>query len=148
MTTDTRENFFRRIKLLRADHFPIGALSTATGVNIETIRYYEKIGLIPAPPRNEGRQRVYDASHLKRLTFIRRGRELGFSLDQIRELLGLVRGADLTCAEVKTMTDAHVADIRRKVKDLRKLERALAELTAQCSGNAVPDCPILEALSR
>ena len=60
--------------MLRADQLPIGALSAATGVNIETIRYYEKIGLMPAPPRTEGRQRVYDASHLKRLTFIRRGR--------------------------------------------------------------------------
>lgn len=133
---------------MRTDRYPIGALSATTGVNIETIRYYEKIGLIPAPPRSQGRQRVYDASHLKRLTFIRRGRELGFSLDQVRELLGLVRGADLTCAEVKTMTDAHVADIRRKIRDLKKLERVLTQLSAQCGGEAVPDCPILDALSR
>jgi MerR family mercuric resistance operon transcriptional regulator len=133
---------------LRADQFPIGALSAATDVNIETIRYYEKIGLMPAPPRNEGRQRIYQASHFKRLTFIRRGRELGFSLDQIRELLGLVRGHDLTCAGVKTMTDAHVTDIRRKVKDLKKLERVLTQLSAQCCGDAVPDCPILDALSK
>lgn len=133
---------------MRADQFPIGALSAATGVNIETIRYYEKIGLMPAPPRNEGRQRIYDASHLKRLTFIRRGRELGFPLDQIRELLGLVRGHDLTCADVKTMTDTHVTDIRRKVKDLRKLERVLTDLSDQCCGDAVPDCPILDALSK
>lgn len=133
---------------MRADQFPIGALSAATGVNIETIRYYEKIGLMPAPPRNEGRQRIYDASHLKRLTFIRRGRELGFSLDQIRELLELVRGHDLTCGDVKTMTDTHVVDIRRKVKDLKKLERVLTQLSAQCGGDAVPDCPILDALSK
>jgi len=132
---------------LRATHFPIGVLSAETGVNIETIRYYEKIGLMPAPPRTEGRQRVYASAHLKRLTFIRRSRELGFSLDQIRELLGLVRGHDLTCAEVKAMTEEHVADIRRKVKDLKKLERVLSDLAAQCSGNAVPDCPILDALS-
>jgi MerR family mercuric resistance operon transcriptional regulator len=133
---------------LRVDQLPIGALSAATGVNIETIRYYEKIGLVPAPPRTQGRQRVYDASHLKRLTFIRRGRELGFSLDQIRELLGLVRGHDLTCANVKTMTDAHVADIRAKVRDLKRLERVLTQLSAQCRGDAVPDCPILDSLSR
>lgn len=132
---------------MRATHFPIGALSIETGVNIETIRYYEKIGLMPAPPRTQGRQRVYDSAHLKRLTFIRRGRELGFSLDQIRELLGLVRGHDLTCAEVKAMTEEHVTDIRRKVKDLRKLERVLTDLAAECSGKAVPDCPILDALS-
>lgn len=133
---------------MRATHFPIGTLSAATGVNIETIRYYEKIGLISAPPRTEGRQRVYDSVHLKRLTFIRRGRELGFSLDQVRELLGLVREHDLTCAEAKKMTDAHVADIRRKVKDLRKLERVLTELSAQCHGKEVPDCPILDAISQ
>ena len=128
-------------------NFPIGTLSAATGVNIETIRYYEKIGLIPAPPRTEGRQRVYDGTHLKRLTFIRRSRELGFSLDEIRALLGLLRGGDLSCAEVKTMTEQHVTDIRRKVKDLKKLERVLTELTAKCRGNTVPDCPILDALS-
>lgn len=132
---------------MRATHFPIGELSAATGVNIETIRYYEKIGLMPPPPRTDGRQRIYDSGHLKRLTFIRRGRELGFSLDQVRELLGLVRGHDLTCGQVKSMTDGHVADIRRKVKDLKKLERVLMELSAQCCcGDAVPDCPILDAL--
>lgn len=133
---------------MRADQYPIGALSAETGVNVETIRYYEKIGLMPAPPRNEGRQRIYDASHLKRLSFIRRGRELGFSLDQVRELLGLERGHDLSCAEVKTMTDGHVAEIRRKVRDLKKLERVLAQLSAQCAANAIPDCPILDALSK
>jgi MerR family mercuric resistance operon transcriptional regulator len=81
------------------------------------------------------------------LTFIRRVRELGFSLDQIRDLLGLVRGHDLTCAEVKAMTEEHVADIRRKVRDLKKLDRVLIELAAKCSGDAVPNCPILDALS-
>jgi MerR family mercuric resistance operon transcriptional regulator len=131
---------------LRAHHFPIGALSAQTGVNIETIRYYERIGIMPAPPRTEGRQRVYDADHVRRLTFIRRSRELGFSLDEIRDLLGLVRGHGLTCAEVKAMTDEHVADIRRKVKDLKRLERVLTDLAAQCHGNKVPDCPILDAL--
>jgi MerR family mercuric resistance operon transcriptional regulator len=129
----------------RAESFTIGALSELTGVNIETIRYYERIGLMPAPPRTEGRQRVYDASHLKRLTFIRRGRELGFSLDQVRELLGLVPGHEMTCAEVKTMTDAHITDIRRKVRDLKKLDRVLGDLAAKCHGDAVPDCPILDA---
>ncbi len=131
---------------MRAKHFPIGVLSAETGVNIETVRYYERIGLIPAPPRTEGRQRVYDSGHIKRLTFIRRSRELGFSLDQTRDLLGLVRGHDLTCAEVKAMADQHITDISRKVKDLKRLKRVLAKLAAQCRGNAVPDCPILDAL--
>lgn len=127
-------------------HFPIGVLSTETGVNIETIRYYEKIGLMPAPPRSQGRQRVYDSAHLKRLTFIRRSRELGFSLDEIRDLLGLERGHALTCAEVRQLTQQHVADIRAKVKDLRRLERVLNDLAARCHGKKVPDCPILDAL--
>lgn len=131
---------------MRARHFPIGALSAQTGVNIETIRYYERIGIMPPPPRTEGRQRVYDEDHLKRLTFIRRSRELGFSLDQTRDLVGLVRGHGLTCAEVKVMTQQHVAEIRRKMKDLKRLERVLNDLAAQCHGNDVPECPILEAL--
>ncbi len=132
---------------MRDPRCPIGVLSSETGVNIETIRYYERVGLMPKPPRTEGRHRIYDAAHLKRLTFIRRGRELGFSLDEIRDLLGLVRGHDLTCAEVKALTEAHVADIRRKVKDLRRLERVLRDLAARCHGGEVPDCPILDALS-
>lgn len=127
--------------------FPIGVLSARTGVNIETIRYYERIGVMPKPPRTEGRQRVYDEDHLQRLTFIRRGRELGFSLNEIRELLGLVRGHGMTCADVKAMTQGHVAGIRGKVKDLRRLERVLIDLAARCHGREVPDCPILEALS-
>jgi MerR family mercuric resistance operon transcriptional regulator len=81
-----------------------------------------------------------------RLTFIRRGRELGFSIDEIRDLLGLARGQGLTCAKVKTMTEIHIAGIRTKVKDLRKLERVLNDLAARCHGREVPDCPLLEAL--
>lgn len=132
---------------MRGTLFPIGVLSTETDVNIETIRYYEKVGLMPAPPRTAGRQRVYDVDHLKRLNFIRRGRALGFSLDQIRELLGLVRGHDLTCSDVKAMTEGHISDIRRKIADLRQLEKVLADLAAKCDGTAVPDCPILDALA-
>jgi len=132
---------------LRAVNFPIGALSAETGVNIETIRYYERIGLMPAPPRTQGRQRIYDAQHLKRLTFIRRSRELGFSLDQIRALLGLAGTHELTCGEVKGLAEQHTADIRRKIRDLKRLERILSDLAARCHGRRVPDCPILDALS-
>ena len=131
---------------MRDQRYPIGVLSAETGVNIETIRYYERIGLMPKPPRTDGRRRTFDAGHLKRLTFIRRGRELGFSIDEIRELLGLARGQGLTCAKVKTMTETHIADIRSKVKDLRKLERVLNDLAARCHGREAPDCPLLEAL--
>ena len=131
---------------MRAHDFPIGKLSLETGVNIETIRYYERIGIMPAPPRTGGGQRNYGEEHLKRLPFIRRCRELGFSLDEIRALLGLAGGHALTCAEVSGMARAHIADIRQKVKDLRKLERVLTELAARCHGRKVPECAILDAL--
>jgi len=137
----------RQYKHMTSAGYGIGTLSTRTGVNIETIRYYERIGLMPAPPRTEGGQRVYDAGHLKRLAFIRRSRELGFSLDDIRALLRLVDGGDYTCGEVHQMTLAHISDIRRKIADLRRMERVLKEMAAKCEGGDVPDCPILEALS-
>lgn len=127
--------------------FGIGGLSKRTGVHIETIRYYERIGVMPEPPRSGGRQRVYDQAHVRRLVFIRRGRELGFSLDDIRALLRLCDGGDYTCGEVQDMTLAHIADIRRKIADLRQMERVLKEMVAKCDGGEVPDCPILEALS-
>src|SRR5581483_9091255 len=105
--------------------FPIGALANESGVNIETIRYYEKIGIMPKPARSAGGYRVYIAAHLKRLTFIRRGRELGFSLDELRGLLRLVDGHAYTCAEVRALTLDHVGGIRRKIADLRRLERVM-----------------------
>jgi MerR family mercuric resistance operon transcriptional regulator len=125
----------------------IGAMSKRTGVNIETIRYYERIGIMPNPPRTAGGQRVYGESHMKRLTFVRRGRELGFPLDDIRALLSLVDGGEFTCGEVKDLTVAHIADIRHKVADLRRMEKVLKEIASKCDGGDVPDCPILEALS-
>ncbi len=131
---------------MRAQEFPIGKLSAETGVNIETIRYYERIAIMPAPPRTEGGQRVYGAEHVMRLTFIRRSRELGFSLDEIRALLGLAGGHALACAEVRDMAHAHIAGIRQKVKDLKRLERVLTDLAARCHGRKVPECPILDAL--
>lgn len=130
-----------------AANFPIGVLSEQSGVNIETIRYYERIGLMPAPPRSEGRQRIYDLEHLRRLTFIRRGRELGFSLDQIRVLLGLEGEHELTCAEVKGLAESHIFEVRKKIRDLRRLERLLSELAARCHGRRVPGCPILDSLA-
>ena len=125
---------------------PIGELSRHTGVHIETIRYYEKIGLLPSPLRSEGRHRLYGSNDLKRLTFIRRGRELGFSLEEIRTLLKLVNGGDYTCNEVKTMTLQHLQHVREKMADLRRLEEALAHISAQCEGGYTSDCPIIEAL--
>jgi MerR family transcriptional regulator, mercuric resistance operon regulatory protein len=124
----------------------IGKLSKQSGVHIETIRYYEKIGVMPAPGRSAGGYRVYGPDHLKRLSFVRRGRELGFSLDELRGLLRLVDGHSYTCAEVRALTLDHVAEVRRKIRDLRRLERVMADMAAQCTGNQIPECPIIDAL--
>ena len=126
--------------------FPIGALARESGVNIETIRYYEKIGIMPKPARSSGGYRLYMVQHIKRLTFIRRGRELGFSLDELRDLLRLVDGRSYTCAEVRALTLDHVADIRRKITDLRRLERVMTGIASRCSGKRIPECPIVDAL--
>ena len=130
-----------------AKHLTIGELAEAAGVPTSTIRYYERIGIMPAPPRTECGQRVYDHGHLQRLAFIRRSRELGFSLDDIRALLKLVDGGDYTCGEVRDMTVAHIADVRKKIADLRRMERVLKDMAAKCEGGDVPQCPIVEALS-
>jgi len=131
-----------------ATRLTIGTLSERTGCNIETIRYYERIGLMPRTARSDGGHRLYGEDHMKRLGFIRRGRELGFTLDQVRTLLGLVDGRRYTCAQVKRTTVEHLGEIRRKVADLRKIERVLREMAAQCDGGAVPRCAVIDALFR
>jgi len=123
-----------------------GVLAERSGVNAETIRYYESIALMPDPPRSGGGHRVYADSHLQRLCFIRRCREIGFSLDEIRDLLSLVDGEQASCERVKHIADDHLRDIRAKIADLRKMERTLDALSTQCSGDDVPECPIIEAL--
>lgn len=132
---------------LRSGCLTIGALSELTGVNIETIRYYERIGLLPPPRRTEGRHRLYDRDLTRRLQFVRRARELGFSIEEIRALLRLVDRGGLGCGEAKDITDHHLADIRGKLADLKKLERVLGRLATACAENVLPQCPLLEALS-
>lgn len=131
---------------MRATGFSIGELSKKSDVNIETIRYYEKIGVMLAPGRSAGGYRVYGADHLKRLSFVRRSRQLGFSLNEIRELLRLVDGHAYTCAEVQALTLNHLAEIRRKIVDLKRLQKVMADMAAQCSGERVPECVIIDAL--
>ncbi|MGQ7847020.1 MerR family transcriptional regulator [Granulosicoccus sp. 3-233] len=126
--------------------FAIGEMSRRTGVNVETVRYYEKIGLMPKPNRSEGGNRLYNDEQLQRLFFIKRCRGIGFSQSEIRALLAMVDHEDVTCAEVHSITTAHVADIRQKIKDLRKLERVLTHMADECSRGDVPECPIIEAL--
>ncbi|MDH5324858.1 MAG: helix-turn-helix domain-containing protein [Gammaproteobacteria bacterium] len=124
----------------------IGQLSTKTHCKIETIRYYERIGLLPAPARTDGGYRIYSDSHLRRLTFIRRSRELGFTIEEIRTLLDLVDGGIYTCKDIQTITMQHVESVRRKITDLKKLETTLSTIASQCAGNATPECPIIDAL--
>ena len=123
-----------------------GMLAQRSGVNGETIRYYEKIGLMPDPMRTSGGHRIYRQPHLKRLSFIRRTRELGFTLEEVRGLLGLVDGGDYTCAEVRDRTLSHLDDVAQKIHDLQKMQRTLRSMASKCDGGLVPDCPIVDAL--
>jgi MerR family transcriptional regulator, mercuric resistance operon regulatory protein len=136
----------RQITDSRAEGLMIGELSRRTGVHIETIRYYEKIKMLPAPPRTAGGRRVYGPVETRTLAFIRRARELGFTLDEIRALLNLGGPGKASCSEVCAIATPHLEDIRSKIADLRKLERLLSRTISQCSGEAVPECAVLDAL--
>ncbi len=102
---------------------------------------------MPEPKRSESGYRLYDHADVRRLSFVRRSRELGFSLEEIRGLLDLVDGGGFSCGEIQDMTLAHANDIRNKIADLRRMERILKDMAAKCEGGDVPECPILEALS-
>ena len=123
-----------------------GVLAKRSGVNAETIRYYEKIELMPEPGRNSGGHRIYEEVHLQRLCFIRRCREMGFSLEEIRELLSLVDREQVSCEHVQQIAEDHVLSIRQKIKDLQRMQGTLRDLAKQCSGENVPECPIIDAL--
>ena len=123
-----------------------GELSRQTGVGIETIRYFEKIGIMPVPGRSEGGNRRYNTDHLQRLFFINRCRQIGFSQKEIKALLSMVDDKGVTCAEVHNITTEHIADIRKKIRDLTKLEKVLTKMANECSRGDIPDCPIIETL--
>ena len=124
----------------------IGALSKDTGTNIETIRYYELVGLLPTPARSSGGYRLYDTNHLKRLNFIRRARALGFSLAEVRKLLTLSDQRRRPCAEVRVVAAAHLEDVKGKIADLRQMERVLKETVARCDAGSGSHCPMIDAL--
>lgn len=126
--------------------YGIGAMSRETGVNIETIRYYEKIDLMPDPGRTSGGNRQYSQDHLKRLSFIRHSRDLGFSIDEIRALLSMVDQKDVSCGDVHRLTMQHLGTVRAKITHLQVLERALQDMASECAKGDVPDCPIIESL--
>jgi MerR family transcriptional regulator, mercuric resistance operon regulatory protein len=136
----------RAITSSRAENLPIGELSKRSGVNIETIRYYERVKMLAPPPRTDSGRRVYHSTDLRILVFIRRSRELGFSLDEIRALLRLGGPEKASCREVREIAAHHLEDIRARLVDLKKLERLLAKTVARCSGRMAPDCPVLDIL--
>lgn len=124
----------------------IGELSRRTGVHIETIRYYEKIRLLPAPPRTESGRRIYGEAQARILAFIRRARELGFGVNDIRNLLALAEPQNMSCAQAREIAAAHLAGVRAKLADLSRLEGVLSQTIAQCAGEAAPACPVLDML--
>jgi MerR family transcriptional regulator, copper efflux regulator len=129
----------------------IGVLAQQTGCTVPTIRYYEEIGLLPAGPRTEGGRRVYGQAAVRRLTFIRRCRDFGFSIEQVRELVDLVDEPDRPCTEVREVAARHLTQLRQKLAELQALESSVAAFVCSCdtacAGGAAVDCTILEDLA-
>ena len=127
----------------------IGELSHATGTQIETIRYYEREGLLPSPARTEGNFRIYTELHVQRLTFIRHCRSLDMALDEIRTLLHFKDAPDENCGDVNALLDAHIGHVAERIRDLRALEKQLKGLRERCGESKVAaDCGILGELSQ
>lgn len=129
------------------DKLTIGDLGKATDTKVETIRYYERIGLLPIPARTAGNYRSYDAWHLGRLSFVRRARDLGFSLEQVRDLLGFADQKDRSCDSVDALAREHLAAIDRKIADLTALRRELDTIIGQCRCGTIAECRIIDALA-
>jgi MerR family mercuric resistance operon transcriptional regulator len=142
--TETR--FFAMRMASRTDGIAIGEVSRLTGVHIETIRYYERIKMLPKPLRTVGGRRTYGSTQVQLLAFIKRSRELGFSPDDVRKLLQLGGPDKAPCRQVREIALDHLSDIRAKISDLRKLERLLAKTVAKCTGTTAPECPVLDIL--
>src|SRR6266849_5297734 len=126
----------------------IGDLAKRTNTNVETIRYYERAVLLPAPARSLAGYRLYGIGHVKRLTFIRRARALGFSIGEVRTLLRLADERKRSCAEVRVVAETHLKDVRAKIADLRRMERVLKTTVARCASGQRAHCPVIEALYR
>lgn len=124
----------------------IGELSKRTGVHIETIRYYERIKMLPKPPRTNGGRRIYSAAHIRTLTFIKRSRDLGFSIDDVRELLRLGGPGKAPCREVRDIATDHLDEVQAKIAHLRQVEQLLQKVIAKCTGTAASECPVLDVL--
>jgi MerR family mercuric resistance operon transcriptional regulator len=125
----------------------IGELARETGVNIETIRYYERVGLLPAPARTSGGRRLYETEQARRLSFIRNARMLGFTIEDVRSLLALLKAGEGVDVEARALTERHLAQVRRKIAELRKLEGELKRMVAACKPGEQAACPIVASLS-
>ncbi len=125
----------------------IGELANATGTKVETVRYYEKIGLLTPPARTLANYRDYGSEHLARLSFIRRARDLGFTLEAVRELLTLSDNKAQSCEAVDGIARVHLTDIDRKVRDLKSLGLELSRVLGSCSNGTVAECKIIETLA-
>ncbi len=129
----------------------IGALAAKTGTSTPTIRYYEEIGLLPKASRRDGGQRSYGDEDIKRLTFIRRCRDFGFSIEQVRILVSLVQDRERSCLEARDLAHGHLLEVRKKLSELKELERSIAAFVTSCdtlcAGGPGPDCVILDDLA-
>jgi Cu(I)-responsive transcriptional regulator len=124
----------------------IGTLARLTGAKADTIRYYERIGLLPAPARTAGNHRVYGQEHLARLAFVRGARRLGFTLDEVREMIALGGHANRSCADIHAVAQRHLDAVDARIADLNRLRNELAHLVDQCEGGEVRRCGVLDAL--
>jgi DNA-binding transcriptional MerR regulator len=127
--------------------FPIGELSRQTAVKVPTIRYYEQIGLLPEAPRTEGNRRLYGRSEVDRLNFIRHSRELGFEIDDIRELLAMAAQPQSSCHQADSIARNHLLEIDRRIASLTALKVELSRMVEECGHGRVCDCRIIEALA-
>lgn len=125
----------------------IGALASSTGTKVETVRYYEKIGLLPPPARTAGNYRDYGSDHLARLSFVRRARDLGFTLEAVRDLLAMSDDKKQSCEAVDTIARLHLGDINRKIGDLSSLRSELERVLKSCRHGTVAECKIIETLA-
>ena len=126
---------------------PIGTVSDQAGVKVPTIRYYEQVGLMPAPTRTEGNRRTYDQTAVRRLRFIRHARELGFEVDAIRQLLDLSDQPDRPCAEADTIARAHLTDIDSKIARLSALRSEVRRMIGECAHGRVCECRVIKVLA-
>lgn len=132
---------------MNSNSFTTGQLAREAAVNLETVRYYERRGLLPKPPRTASGYRLFPADTTQRLRFIKRAQELGFSLTEIRELLTLRVSPRISRSEIRNRAEAKIVDIEKKIKRLKSMRKSLRKLTMSCTGcGPVSECPILESL--